>query len=212
MAARRRRSCLTRHCFPRPALFPRRLRARDANPASRTDLQVGYLNLLQLNDEQRAARGCTPIDVGGIEAFTRWAEARARHKPSGSRSSPGRALGTLEEPCTAQSQLIPCAEHECGALVHLLSTRAQARNAGRSIIAKDDGCGRGTARAATPSQVAPPAAKLRRQPICSAGHGSSCCSRRRPTREWACGRRRASLQPALPTASFPTPPPRPPRA
>ena len=106
--------------------------------ASRPDLQVGYYDLLRMTDERKADLGCVLLEVGGIEAFTRWAEARARHHPWGSRARPGFAPGTVEALRAAQSQLILCT---CGALVHLQSARAQARKAGRCFIVRGDGCG-----------------------------------------------------------------------
>lgn len=106
--------------------------------ASHPDLQVGYYDLLRMTDERKADLGCVLLEVGGIEAFTRWAEARARHHPWGSRARPGFAPGTVEALRAAQSQLVLCT---CGALVHLQSARAQARKAGRCFIVRGDGCG-----------------------------------------------------------------------
>ena len=113
------------------------------SPASRPDQQCvsEYFLLLQLSEQELDAQGCSKMEVGGLEAFSRWADSRARHHEWGSRHKQGHAPGTHSALLAAQSQYFLCLRPGCQMLVQLQRARQQARAAGRSTLAAGDGCG-----------------------------------------------------------------------
>ena len=113
-----------------------------------TDLALQNGNVIaQLYEEphnatavELVASGCMQIEIAGKAALERWAAARRRHHPYGSRARPGYADGTVEALAKAQGHTLMCMRQSCGALVHLQAARRHARAAGRSFFSPGDGC------------------------------------------------------------------------
>ena len=84
--------------------------------------------------------GRTLVPRAGAEGVARWAAARARSHPHGSRPKPGFAPGTVAALALSCGTTAQCFAAECRALVDLRVARRAAKAAGRDYFEAGDGC------------------------------------------------------------------------